>query len=364
MRTTSLALAGIGLLTLAACDSSPAPTPPQGGDTAATGGVNVSGPALRIVGSSTVYPFTTAVAENFRRKYPAAAAPIVESTGTGGGIKLFCGGVGTQHPDIANASRRIKKSEVELCNTNGVKQIVEVQVGLDGIAIAQSKSDAHLDVTPAQIFLALAATKPDGSKNTVTTWNQVDPKLPSRKIEVLGPPPTSGTRDAFNELVMEAGCATFPNLKALKDSNEDEYKTRCTKLREDGVYVEAGENDNLIVQKLVANPTAVGIFGYSYLEENLDKIEGVKMSGVAPEYEAIASGAYPASRPLYIYVKGEHARAKPALAVFLQEYTSEAAFGPEGYLKSRGLIAEPDAERKASAAAAAALTPLDITALK
>jgi phosphate transport system substrate-binding protein len=364
MRTPSLALAGIGLLALAACDSSPAPTPPQGGDTAATSGVNVSGPALRIVGSSTVYPFTTAVAENFRRKYPAAAAPIVESTGTGGGIKLFCGGVGTQHPDIANASRRIKKSEVELCNTNGVKQIVEVQVGLDGIAVAQAKSDAELDVTPAQMFLALAATKPDGSKNTATTWNQIDPKLPTRKIEVLGPPPTSGTRDAFNELVMEAGCATFPNLKALKDTNEDEYKTRCTKLREDGVYVEAGENDNLIVQKLVANPTAVGIFGYSYLEENLDKIEGVKMAGVAPEYDAIANGTYPASRPLYIYVKGEHARAKPALAAFLQEYTSEAAFGPEGYLKSRGLIAEPDAERKASAAAAAALTPLDIAALK
>ena len=364
MRTTSLALAGIGLLALAACDSSPAPTPPQGGDTAATGGINVSGPALRIVGSSTVYPFTTAVAENFRRKYPAAAAPIVESTGTGGGIKLFCGGVGTQHPHIANASRRIKKSEVELCNANGVKQIVEVQVGIDGIAVAQAKSDAEMDVTPAQIFLALAATKPDGSKNDVTTWNQIDPKLPNRKIEVLGPPPTSGTRDAFNELVMEAGCATFANLKALKDSNEDEYKTRCTKLREDGVYVEAGENDNLIVQKLVANPTALGVFGYSYLEENLDKIEGVKMNGVAPEYEAIASGTYPASRPLYIYVKGEHARAKPALAVFLQEYTSEAAFGPEGYLKARGLIAEPDAERKASAAAAAALTPLDIAVLK
>lgn len=365
MRITSLALAGIGLMALAACDSSPAPTPPTDGETAGTVAAgNVSGPALRIVGSSTVYPFTTAVAENFRRKYPAAAAPIVESTGTGGGIKLFCGGVGTQHPDIANASRRIKKSEVELCAANGVKEIVEVQVGLDGIAIAQAKSDADMDVTPAQIFLALAATKPDGSKNTVTTWNQIDPKLPNRKIEVLGPPPTSGTRDAFNELVMEAGCSSFANLKALKDTNEDEYKTRCTKLREDGVYVEAGENDNLIVQKLVANPTALGVFGYSYLEENLDKIEGVKMNGVAPEYDAIASGTYPASRPLYIYVKGEHARAKPALGVFLSEYVSEAAWGPEGYLKSRGLIASPDAVRTANAAATTAMTPLDVAALK
>ena len=364
MRTTSLALAGIGLLALAACDSSPAPTPPQGGDTAATGGVNVSGPALRIVGSSTVYPFTTAVAENFRRKYPAAAAPIVESTGTGGGIKLFCGGVGTQHPDIANASRRIKKSEVELCNANGVKQVVEIQVGLDGLALAQSKTDADLALTTRHVFLALAATKPDGSKNTVKTWNEVDPKLPNRKIEVLGPPPTSGTRDSFNELIMEAGCSTFPELKALKESNEDEYKSRCTRLREDGVYVEAGENDNLIVQKLVANPLALGAFGYSYLEENFDKLKGVTLDGVAPEYEAIASGSYPASRAMFIYVKGEHARAKPALTAFLQEYTSDAAWGPTGYLKARGLIASPDAVRSATAAAAAAMTPLDITALK
>jgi phosphate transport system substrate-binding protein len=364
MRTLTFALAGLSLAALAACDSAPTP-PPAGGD--ATPGAtasNVSGPAIRIVGSSTVYPFTTAVAESFKRKFPAAETPIVESTGTGGGIKLFCGGVGVQHPDIANASRRIKASEVELCKQNGVNQIVEVQVGLDGIALAQAKVDADMDLTPAQVFLALAATKPDGSKNTVTRWNQIDPSLPDRKIEVLGPPPTSGTRDAFNELVMEAGCATFPALKALKDTNEDEYKTRCTKLREDGVYVEAGENDNLIVQKLVANPVALGIFGYSYLEENLDKIEGVKMNGISPVYATIADGSYPAGRALYIYVKGEHVRAKPALAAFLGEYTSDAAWGPNGYLKGRGLIAAPDDVRAKNAAAAAAMTPVDVAALK
>jgi phosphate transport system substrate-binding protein len=357
MRFTRFALLGAGLAALAACDS--APTAPAGGESAAA-----SGPALKIVGSSTVYPFTTAVAESFKNKNPGVPAPVVESTGTGGGIKLFCGGVGLEHPDIANASRRIKKSEVELCNANGVKQIVEVQVGLDGIALAQAKADAAMDLTPAQVFLALAATKPDGAPNTAKMWNEIDPKLPARKIEVLGPPPTSGTRDAFNELVMEAGCATFPALKALKDSNEDEYKTRCTKLREDGAYVEAGENDNLIVQKLVANPTAIGVFGYSYLEENLDKIAGVKLSGVAPEYAAIADGSYPASRPLYVYVKGEHAAAKPSLKTFLAEYASDAAWGPNGYLKARGLIAAPDEVRAAAQAAATNLTTMDASTLK
>jgi phosphate transport system substrate-binding protein len=365
---TRFALLGISLGALAACDSSPSNTataPSPGGETAnEAGAVNVAGPAIRIVGSSTVYPFTTAVAESFKRKYPSASTPIVESTGTGGGIKLFCGGVGLDHPDIANASRRIKPSEVELCNQNGVKQIVEVQVGLDGIAIAQAKSDEDLKLTPRQVFLALAATKPDGSKNSARTWKDVDPALPARKIEVLGPPPTSGTRDAFNELVMEAGCKTFDNLKALKDKNEDEYKARCTKLREDGAYVEAGENDNLIVQKLVSNPTALGLFGYSYLEENLDKIEGVPLGGVAPTYEAIADGTYPASRPLFIYVKGEHMRAKPALRAFLDEYTSDAAWGPDGYLKARGLIAAPDDVRARNAEAAADLKPLDLASLK
>ena len=346
----SACFAAVATLALAAC-----------GDNSAGGGTRDS---IRAVGSSTVYPFAKAVAEAFVLSHPDFKSPLIESTGTGGGIKLFCGGVGVQHPDIANASRRIKKSEVEQCNANGVNQIVEIQVGLDGIALAQAKSDAAMDLTPAQIFLALAATTPDGKPNTAKNWNEIDPKLPNRKIEVLGPPPTSGTRDAFNELVMEAGCKGFDNLKALKDTNEDEFKSRCTKLREDGVYVEAGENDNLIVQKLAANPTALGIFGYSYLEENLDKVAGIKVGGVAPVYDAIADGSYPASRALYIYAKGEHAKAKPALAAFLAEYTSEATWGPTGYLKGRGLIASPDAVRAANAAAAKAMTAMDASVLK
>lgn len=356
---------------LAACDSGVENVRPIEADAAggrdagvAAGGVNVSGPAIRAVGSSTVYPFTTAVAEQFKRQYPQAATPIVESTGTGGGIKLFCGGVGARHPDLVNASRRIKASEVEQCHANGVRQIVEVQIGIDGIALAHARSAAEIPLTPRDVFLALAATTPDGKPNMAQTWRDVNPALPAQRIEVLGPPPTSGTRDAFNELIMEQGCQTFPQIKALKESDEDSYKTRCTKIRENGGYIEAGENDNLIVQKLVANPQAFGIFGYSYLEENADKIKGVPLSGVAPTYENIASFSYPASRPLYVYAKGEHARAKPALRVFLAEYAKESTWGPNGYLKARGLIAAPEAVRQQNAANALNLTPLDPAAVE
>ncbi len=352
---TGVALAG--LLALAACDSGGA-----GGNTSA-GDPAVAGPALKIVGSSTVYPFTTAVAENFKNTHPSAATPIVESTGTGGGLKLFCAGVGTEHPDIANASRRIKMSEVEMCRENGVNDIIEIQVGIDGIAFAQSRDAEPFELTAEELYLALAATSPDGTPNTLTNWNQVKPGLPDRKIEVLGPPPTSGTRDAFNELVMQAGCEAVPEVAALEDSDEALFEERCTKLREDGVFVEAGENDNLIVQKLVSNPVAIGIFGYSYLEENLDKIAALNLNGVQPTYDDIASGAYIAARPLYIYAKGEHMRAKPALKTFLTEYVSDTAVGPEGYLKGRGLIAAPDAIRAANVDAATNGTVMDTSGL-
>ena len=370
MTKISMLLTAAATLTLAACDSGPENVQPiEGGqDAAATTGtagtVNVSGPAIRAVGSSTVYPFTTAVAEAFKRQYPQAATPIVESTGTGGGIKLFCAGVGVQHPDLANASRRIKKSEVDDCAKNGVNQIVEVQVGIDGIVMAEANNGLGMKLSPRDIFLALAATRPDGQPNRARTWKDVNAALPATRIEVLGPPPTSGTRDAFNELVLEAGCKTFDNLKALKDSNEDEYKTRCTKVREDGPFVEAGENDNLIVQKLVGNPKALGVFGYSYLEENLDKVRGVALDGVAPTYENIASFTYPASRPLYVYVKGEHVRAKPALKAFLGEYAKETTWGPTGSLKARGLVAAPDDVRTKNAAVVANMTPIDKASVK
>jgi len=304
---------------------------------------------ISIVGSSTVYPFTTAVAEQFGR-VGKFKTPKVESTGTGGGIKLFCNGVGVQHPDIANASRRIKQSEVDACTKNGVKEIVEIKVGYDGLVLAHSRKGKKLDVSRKDVYLALAKQIPDPAKpetliaNPYRTWKQVNPSLPDEKIEVLGPPPTSGTRDSFAELYMEAGCQSYPWIKTLKDVDEDRYKRICHTVREDGAYVEAGENDNLIVQKLDANPTAVGIFGYSYLEENEDKLLGSALEGVTPVFETIASGEFPASRPLFIYVKKAHVGVIPGIKEFVSEYVSDKALGEEGYLADKGLIPPSTAE--------------------
>jgi phosphate transport system substrate-binding protein len=304
---------------------------------------------IRIVGSSTVYPFATAVAEEFGRS-SKFKTPIIESTGTGGGMKLFCAGLGVAHPDVTNASRRIKQSEFDQCKANGVTAITEVKIGYDGIVIARAKKSQQMDLSLQQLFLALAKQVPaPGGKlvaNPNKTWKDVDPKLPNVKIEVLGPPPTSGTRDAFNELVIEGGCNTFPDLKALKDKDEAKYKSICLAVREDGAYVEAGENDNLIVQKLSANPNALGVFGYSYLEENTDKIQGSTVGGVEPTFENIASGKYPVSRPLYIYVKNAHVKSIPGIREYVVEFTSEKAVGDEGYLADRGLIPAPPAERE------------------
>jgi phosphate transport system substrate-binding protein len=299
--------------------------------------------SINIVGSSTVYPFTTTVAEQFGRggKFKT---PKVESTGTGGGIKLFCNGVGPQFPDVANASRRIKAAELATCAKNGVKDVVEVKVGYDGIVLAQSKSAAALNLTRKDVYLALAKMVPDPANpnnlipNPYTTWKDVNPKLPAIKIEVLGPPPTSGTRDSFVELYMQSGCKTFAWLSSLASQDETRFKRACDTVREDGGYIEAGENDNLIVQKLTANPNAVGIFGYSFLEENLDKLKGAVVDGVEPTYESVASGKYPASRPLFIYVKKQHVGVIPGISEFIAEYTSEKALGEEGYLADKGLI--------------------------
>ncbi|HET9865472.1 MAG TPA: PstS family phosphate ABC transporter substrate-binding protein [Steroidobacteraceae bacterium] len=299
--------------------------------------------SIDIVGSSTVYPFTTIVAEQFGRA-GRFKTPKVESTGTGGGLKLFCGGVGPQFPDIANASRRIKTTELQSCVRNGVREVVEVKVGYDGIVIAQNKSGSPLKLTRKDVYLALARNVPDPANpnalipNPYRTWKDVNPSLPATKIEVLGPPPTSGTRDSFAELYLEAGCRTFAWLEQLRSSDEANFRRKCDTLREDGSYVEAGENDNLIVQKLAANPTAAGIFGYSFLEENLDKLKGAVLEGVSPTFETISSGKYPASRPLYIYVKKQHVKVIPGIEEFLAEYTSEKALGDEGYLAGKGLI--------------------------
>jgi phosphate transport system substrate-binding protein len=299
--------------------------------------------SITIVGSSTVYPFTTTVAEQFGRA-GKFKTPKVESTGTGGGIKLFCNGVGPQFPDVANASRRIRPAELQTCAQNGVKEVVEIKVGYDGIVIAENKTGQSLTLTRKDVYLALAKNVPDPANpttliaNPYTTWKDVNKALPATKIEVLGPPPTSGTRDSFAELYMEAGCRTYAWLDALRSQDEPRFKRACDTMREDGGYVEAGENDNLIVQKLTANPTAVGIFGYSFLEENLDKLKGAVVDGVSPTFETVASGKYPASRPLFIYVKKAHVGVIPGISEFIAEYTSEKALGEDGYLAEKGLI--------------------------
>ena len=306
---------------------------------------------VSVVGSSTVYPFATVVAEQFG-KTTKFKTPKIESTGSGGGMKLFCAGIGIQHPDITNSSRRIKKSEFDQCQANGVQDVVEVKIGYDGIVLANSKKSAPLKLTRKDIFLALAKDVPDPSgaekliPNPYKTWHDVNPSLPDTKIEVLGPPPTSGTRDAFVELAMEGGGKTFPWIKAMKKQDKKRYKAICHTVREDGAYIEAGENDNLIVQKLAANPNAVGIFGFSFLDQNSDFIQGSFIDGVEPTFEEIANGNYPVSRPLYFYAKKAHVKMIPGMEGFLEEFSSEKAWGEEGYLTDRGLIPMPDAERK------------------
>ena len=306
---------------------------------------------INVVGSSTVYPFSTVIAENFGNK-TGIKVPKIESTGSGGGIKLFCKGLGTGHPDITNASRRIKKNEFNQCKENGI-DVVEIKVGYDGIVIANSKKAKLLNLTKRQIFLALAKQVPEGNKeggslvdNPNKKWSDIDPNLPNKKIEVLGPPPTSGTRDAFNELAIEGGCKTFPKLKAIKKQDKKKYKAICRAVREDGAFIEAGENDNLIVQKLVENENAFGVFGFSFLIENEDKIQGSTVDGIAPTMETIADKSYGVSRPLYFYVKLAHVDVIPGIREFLAEYTSDDSWGPGGYLEERGMIPMPENERE------------------
>lgn len=312
---------------------------------------------IRIVGSSTVFPFSTVVAEQFG-KTTGFKTPVVESTGTGGGFKLFCAGIGVDHPDISNASRAIKPSEVEACAANGVTEITEVKIGYDGIVIANSKAARAYDLTVAQLWQALAKKVPVDGKlvaNPYRTWSEIDPSLPDAAIEVFGPPPTSGTRDAFVELVMDVGCESFPEIESL---GEDARKAVCQTMREDGAFIEAGENDNLIVQKLEANPAALGIFGFSFLDQNSDKVQGSAITGVTPTFEAIADGSYPVSRPLFFYVKNAHVGVIPGIEEFVAEFMSERASGEEGYLADKGLIPLPPEEYDAVAAKATSLTPL------
>jgi phosphate transport system substrate-binding protein len=318
---------------------------------------------IRIVGSSTVYPFAKAVAERFNRANPGVPSVILESTGTGGGFKLFCAGVGAGHPDIANASRRIKASEFRACAANGVSQITEVQVGLDGIAIATAKATGLSNLTTQELYYALAKT-PFGKTNPTKTWKDVNGKYPAIPIRIYGPPSTSGTRSSVEDLLMEPGCLSSPAMAAMKKTNEARYNAICKTVREDGAYVEGGENDNLLVQRLAANPNTVGLFGYSFLEENQAKLKGISLNGIAPSYESIASFRYPGARPMYIYIKNAHLNAIPGIKAYAAEFVREGSFGPNGYLKQAGLIASGDATRQRAARFATSMTPMTSAGLK
>ncbi len=316
---------------------------------------------IRIVGSSTVYPFTTAVAEAFG-KAGMGKTPVVESTGTGGGMKLFCAGVGEAHPDITNASRAMKKGEFDECQKNGVKDIVEVKVGIDGLALAHSKAGPKVALTMEQVFLALAERVPgaDGKlvPNPYKNWSDIDKSLPNVKIEVLGPPPTSGTRDSFHELFMEAGAKKNKAMAELAKADAKAFDKAWKSMRQDGAYIEAGENDNVIVQKLETNKNSFGIFGYSYLDENTAKLAGVAIDGVVPEYDAISSGKYKGARPLFIYIKKQHVGIVPGIDKFVTEYVSSKAMSADGYLARKGLVTLPKAEADKIAANAKAMMTL------
>ncbi|MBM3544865.1 MAG: PstS family phosphate ABC transporter substrate-binding protein [Alphaproteobacteria bacterium] len=327
--------------------------------TFAVAALTVGGPALardqiKIVGSSTVYPYAQAVAEEFAKK-TGKKAPVLESTGTGGGMKIFCQGVGEGNPDITNASRAMKKSEFELCTKNGVTDITEVLIGYDGLSIAQSKKGTPIDLSKQQIFLALSSEVPDGDKlvpNPYKKWSDIDKALPDTPITVYGPPPTSGTRDAFVELAMHEGCKQLDYFKKQKgvlskEDFESLVKEKCTPMRQDGPFIEAGENDNLIVQRIEADPNALGIFGYSFLYENEDKLQDVKVDGVDANFDTIADGSYGLSRPLYFYIKNAHRKVIPGLDDFVVEFVSDAAIGADGYCHERGLVSLSEDKLKA-----------------
>lgn len=329
----------------------------QQGSNGPGGGTN----DIKIVGSSTVYPFTKAVAEDFMRINPGLRV-TVESTGTGAGMKLFCKGVGNEFPDVEDASRAIKKSEYDDCVKNGVKNVIEVAVGIDGLTIIEGVNGPAMNLTQADIYKALAANPFGRGPNTAQTWKDVNPSLPAIKIRVLGPPPTSGTRDSLVDLYLEKGCDSDPAMKALKKSDEDQHKQICSKIREDGAFVEAGENDNLLVQKVAADPGTLGVLGYSYLEENADKVRPVKIAGVAPTEATIADLSYPGARKLYVYVKGEHMQAKPKLRDFVAQYAK--MWGKGGPLERVGLVPFAGADADAAAKQATDLKPVDPAGLK
>ena len=314
----------------------------------ASAGIAPARDQVKVVGSSTVFPYSQAAAEEYANK-TGKPAPVVESTGTGGGFKAFCGGIGPDFADITGASRAIKDSEVKLCAENGVTDITEALIGYDGLSIAHARSAPDMDLTEEQIFKALAAELPDGKGGFVANpnkkWSDIDASLPAFDIIAFGPPPTSGTRDAFVELVMHDGCKKLPGMADLKKADGAKWDEVCSRMRQDGPFVEAGENDNLIVQRLEADANAVGIFGYSFLYENSDKLKAVKVAGIAPTVETIADFSYPVARPIFFYVKNAHRDVIPGMNEFLTEYVSDGALGADGYLPERGLTPLSDEKR-------------------
>lgn len=348
MRSMMMLMAVASTFALAAC----------GGQSGSAGGG--ARDSVKVVGSSTVYPFATAISEA-AVKASGIKAPIVESTGTGAGMKLFCAGVGASHPDIETASRRIKKSEFEDCVKNGVKDVVEIQIGLDGIAFASGKGGITMPLTVVDLYKALAAN-PFGKPNTAKNWNDVNPAFPAVPISVYGPPSTSGTRDALKELILTKGCESDPAMKALKDTDKDAHKKFCENVRTDGAYVEQGENDNLIVQKIAGNPKAIGIFGFSFLEENMDKLQGLPMGSIAPTYASISDFSYPGARPLYIYAKSAHLKSIKGMQDYINAFAAQ--WGPDGILKAKGMVIAPDDVRAANAETVKSMKPLDPATLK
>ncbi len=341
------AFAAVSTLALAAC----------GGPENSGGGAR---DFVRVVGSSTVYPFATAVSET-AVKASGIKSPVIELTGTGAGMKLFCAGIGASHPDVATASRRMKASEYEDCAKKGVKDVVEVQIGLDGIAFASAKGGINMPLTIVDVYKALAA-EPFGKPNTAKNWSDVNPALPATPISVYGPPSTSGTRDALKELILTKGCESDPAMKALKDTDKDKHKKYCEAVRTDGAYVEQGENDNLIVQKIADNPRAVGIFGFSFLEENMDKLQGLTMGGVAPTYATISDFSYPGARPLYIYAKAAHLKSIKGLQEYVNAFAAQ--WGPDGIMKAKGMVIAPEEVRAANGEIVKTMKLMDPAALK
>ena len=343
-RTLAAALAIAGLALLTGCDS---------GSGQRTG--------IWAAGSSTVFPFATRVAENFARNNPGNASPRVESLGTGGGIQAFCQGVGPTTPDIANASRQMKKSEFELCQQNGVTEIIELKIGYDGIVVATARNGNSFNFELNALYEGLAQTVPDANGQFATnpkrTWRDVNPGLPEQRIQVYGPPPTSGTRDAFLELGMAAGGKLVPATNALS-ADTKRFESLTHTIREDGAWVDSGENDNAIVQTLTRTPGSLGVFGFSFLEQNLDTVKAETIDGIAPTVQTIADGSYPLARSLYIYVKAQHIGVTPGLEQFVQEFLSDASAGRGGYMQDRGLVPLPAPELAAQRAVATARTPM------